>query len=139
MNLDFFNDFSDSYLKTNEGKGVFLAGVVLGMVAKGQVQKSGGKIEDSPLFKQLNFGKMSLKDLKRHLSRVPDLLKAYDINYSEFIKALLAQVGEYLFKSPSKELGVDGNFTFALAFLNCSDYFWGKIFPKREVEENVQQ
>ena len=34
MKLDFFDDFQDPYLKTKTGKGVFLSGLVLGMLAR---------------------------------------------------------------------------------------------------------
>ncbi|HQC38425.1 MAG TPA: TM1802 family CRISPR-associated protein, partial [Thermotogota bacterium] len=70
MTIDFFKEFQDPYLHSPEGQGVFLAGICLGQLANRQVQ-NGGKIDDSPLFKQMNFGKMTMRDLLRHLSRVP--------------------------------------------------------------------
>ncbi|NMA13664.1 MAG: CRISPR-associated protein, partial [Clostridia bacterium] len=71
MNLDWLAKFSDPYLKTKIGQGVFLGGIILGMVAKYQV-KNGDKVDAAPIFKQIMFGKMQRRDLLQHLSRVPD-------------------------------------------------------------------
>lgn len=38
MKLDFFDEFTDPYLKTKSGRGVFLAGVVLGFIARSQAR-----------------------------------------------------------------------------------------------------
>ena len=133
MNTDFFNELRDKYLQTDFGKGVFLAGVAIGTLANAQLRDSKeNKIEDTPLFKQINFGKMTLKELKRQIARIPDLTKAYRINYSEMIESLAGEAGKLMLNSGSKELGVDGNFAFTVAFMNSKEYFWGKIFKKRE-------
>ena len=65
--------FCRSYLKTPVGQGVFLSGIVLGIITKYQVSK-GESIDSAPMFKQLMFGKMQRRDLLRHLSRVPELI-----------------------------------------------------------------
>ena len=131
MNLDWMEDFSDPYLKTPGGKGVFLSGVLLGMIAKSQVEGKQDQIDSAPLFKQIMFGKMQRRDLHRHMSRVPDLLRAYDIKYKIYYQDLAGKAGELLLKG-SGEMGVDGNFAFSVAFLNADYYFWNRIFPKEE-------
>ncbi len=133
MNTDFFGELRDKYLQTDFGKGVFLAGVAIGTLAKAQLGDSTEKkIEDAPLFKQINFGKMTLKELKRHIARIPELTKAYRIDYSGMIESLASESGKLILSSGSKELGVDGNFAFTVAFMNSGEYFWGKIFKKKE-------
>lgn len=132
MKLDWLNEFSDPYLKTANGQGVFLSGIVLGMVARYQV----GKDEDiaaAPMFKQLMFGKMQRRDLLRHLSRVPELIRAYDIPYKGYLEQLSGKAGDLLLKGTA-EMGVDGNFAFSVAFLNAYEYFW-RVFGKAETEE----
>jgi len=121
MKLDFFNSFEDPYLKTESGQGVFLAGVTLGMLASGQ---SEGSIDSAPIFKQLNFGRMKKRDILRHLARVPELSKAYHLKYSGMIDSLCGKTGELLLQGKDKEIGVDGNFVFSVAFLNARHYFW---------------
>lgn len=133
MNLDWMEAFSDPYLKTPAGQGVFLGGVILGMVAKNQIKKR-DEIDSAPLFKQMMFGKMQRRDLLRHLSRVPELLRAYEIKYKPFYQELMGKVGEFLYQG-SGEMGVDGNFAFSVAFLNATEYFW-RIFGKGNVEKN---
>lgn len=127
MNIDWLENFADAYLKTSSGQGVFLGGIVLGMVAKHQVKK-GDDIDSAPMFKQLVFGKMQRRDLLRHLSRVPELLRAYDIPYKNYIQQLSGRAGELLLRG-SGEMGVDGNFAFSVAFINANEYFW-RIFGK---------
>jgi len=122
LNLGFLDRFSDEFLRKDEGKGVLLAGVVLGMLAQGQVQ-SAQNIGDAPLFKQMNFGKMQLRDLKRHLASVPELTRAYKVPYPDRIERLAAEAGSLLFKSGAKNLGVDGNFAFTIGFLNAWQYY----------------
>ncbi|WP_036226056.1 TM1802 family CRISPR-associated protein [Mesoaciditoga lauensis] len=135
MNTDFFEKLQDKYLQTDFGRGVFLAGVALGTLANAQLEYSNGKkVEDTPLFKQINFGKMSLRELKKHMSRIPELTKAYRIDYSSMISALASKAGELMLNGGSKDLGVDGNFAFTVAFMNSKEYFWGKIFKKKEEE-----
>ena len=131
MNLDWLEKFADPYLKTTSGQGVFLSGVVLGMLAKYQVKK-GEDIDSAPIFKQIVFGKMQRRDLLRHLSRVPELIRAYDIPYKGYIQQLAGKSGDLLLKGAS-EMGVDGNFVFSVAFLNAGDYFW-RIFGKPQNE-----
>ena len=122
MDLSFFEQFSDDYLRKYEGKGVFLAGVTLGMLARGQVDK-GESIANSPLFKQLNFGKMQLRDLKRHLARVPELTRVYKVRAPGWLEQLAAEAGSLMLKSGISELGVNGNFAFSIAFLNAWLYY----------------
>ncbi len=132
MNTDFFDKFRDKYFQMDFGRGVFLAGVAIGKLANAQLGDSRDKkIEDAPLFKQINFGKMTLKELKRHIARIPELTKAYRIDYSEMIESLASEAGKLMLSGGSKELGVDGNFAFTVAFMNSEEYFF-KIFKKRE-------
>jgi len=122
LDLSFFEEFSDEYLQKDEGKGVFLAGVTLGMLARGQVEK-GESIANSPLFKQLNFGKMQLRDLKKHLARVPELTRVYKVRAPGWLEQLAAEAGSLMLKSGIGELGVNGNFAFSIAFLNSWQYY----------------
>ena len=136
MKLAFLEKFADPVMKTPGGQGAFLAGVVLGMIARGQA--SGDKLDSAPLFKQLNFGRMRKRELKRHLSRVPQLIKAYDLKYKdsdlkERIQDLAGYADELLLKDESFDLGVDGNFAFATAFMNAPEYFW-TVFGKQQKE-----
>jgi len=135
MNLSFFDQFSDQYLQKDEGKGVFLAGITLGMLARGQVSK-GDDIAKAPLFKQLNFGKMMLRDLKKHLSRVPELTRVYRVKGAGRLEHLAAEAGSLMLKSGIPELGVDGNFAFSVAFLNPWPYY-AAIFEIDVAEEQV--
>ncbi|MBF7082176.1 CRISPR-associated protein [Desulfallas sp. Bu1-1] len=130
-NLEFLDVFEDKYLKTQYGKGVFLAGVLLGYMARLQVAKN-DDIHNAPLFKQLNFGKVTARDLKKHLSRVPELIKAYRFKYSWHLQQLANVAGALLLQGGGKELGVDGNFAFTVGFANASDYFWNYIFEKEK-------
>lgn len=132
LNIDWLNEFSDPYLKTSNGQGVFLSGIVLGMIAKHQVRE-GESIDSAPMFKQIIFGKMQRRDLLRHLSRIPELIRVYDIPYKGYLTQLSGKAGELLLKG-SSEVGVDGNFAFSVAFLNAYEYFW-KIFGKLEGQE----
>jgi len=132
LRIDWLNDFSDPYLKTSNGQGVFLSGIILGMIAKYQAGE-GEIIDSAPMFKQITFGKMQRRDLLRHLSRVPELIRVYDIPYKGYLEQLSGKAGELLLKG-SSEMGVDGNFAFSVAFLNAYDYFW-KIFGKLEDQE----
>lgn len=130
MNLEFFNEFHDRYLHTPQGQGVFLAGVALGQLATRQVG-SGGKIDDSPLFKQMHFGKMAMRDLQRHLSRVPELTRAYNLTNAATIEMIMTRAGGLLFQAGSDDLGVKGNFAFTVAFMNSYEYV-KKIFHNPE-------
>lgn len=134
MKLDFLDEFKDPYMQTSGGRGVFLAGVVLGYMARCQVE--GEKdIAGAPLFKQLEFGRLNMKALKRLLARVPKLLDAYKetMKYSGLIAALTAEANRLILKGEDQELGVDGNFAFTTGFANASSYFW-KIFGKKDGE-----
>lgn len=132
MNLEWMEQFADPYLKTPVGQGVFFGGIVLGMISRGQTGK-GGALDSTPMFKQIMFGKMQRRDLLRHLSRVPELLQAYEIQYKHYIQQLSGKAGDLLLRSGG-EMGVDGNFAFSVAFLNSYDYFW-RIFGKSEDEK----
>ncbi len=133
MKLSFLEEFKDPYMQTDAGKGVFLAGIVLGMLARGQAGV-GGALDSSPIFKQLNFGKLLRRDIRRHLSRIPELVRVYNIPCPDMVESLCAKAGQLLLSGEDKELGVDGNFAFSVAFLNAPDYFFGKIFKKKEEE-----
>jgi len=135
--LSFLDAFEDKYLKTKQGRGVFLAGVVLGVMARQQVS-SYDEIQNSPLFKQLNFGRLTIRDLKKYLARMPELIKAYRMNYSYFLEQLGTCAGNLILEGGGKELGVDGNFAFTVAFANAGDYFWNKIFPRAEKELDAE-
>lgn len=131
MTLDFFEKFADPVMRTAGGQGAFLAGVALGMLARGQTKD--GNIDEAPLFKQITFGRLKRRDVKRHLARVPDLVKAYDMKYKDLIRKLAAYAGELLLQDEGVELGVDGNFAFATAFMNSREYFW-TIFCRQQEE-----
>jgi len=137
MHFEFFDDFEDPYMNTESGRGVFEAGIVLGMVALGQAGK-GGSIDSAPVFKQMNFGRMKRRDISRHLARVPELTRAYHLDYAGMIESLTAQAGELLLKGNERELGVDGNFVFSMAFLNAKKYFW-TIFKSEKKAEEISQ
>ncbi len=153
MKLEFLDNFKDPYLNTVEGRGVFLAGVVLGMLALAQTPP-GGTIDAAPIYKQLNFGRMRRRDLRTHMSRVTTLIDVYvkdpnpgretgsDVTdaketfkikdytgFAQMLKSLAARSGEMLLSCGERDLGVDGNFTFSVAFLNAPNYFW-TIFKK---------
>lgn len=134
MKLDFLASFADPVMQTPGSQGAFLAGVVLGVIAQGQTKDK--NIESAPMFKQLSFGRMKRRDIKRHLSRVSELVKAYDLKYKEvdiknMVRKLAGYAGELILQSEEIELGVDGNFAFATGFINSGDYFW-KIFQKNQ-------
>lgn len=135
MNLGFFNEFKDPYLQNEQGKGIFLAGVVLGYIAKCQAG-SEKDIKNAPLFKQMQFGRMDMKNMKKQLARVPQLLAAYSdsIVASHLVSLLSAQAGKMILAGTGAELGTEGNFAFTVGFVNANSYFW-KVFRKEsEVE-----
>jgi hypothetical protein len=129
MNLDIFTKFHDPYMQTPAGQGALLSGVLLGYMA---VRQAGGEtdISKSPLFKQIQFGRMDIASLKRLLSRVPTLLAAYreDMKYTGYMSQLSAAAMELLLQSGEEDMGVNGNFALAAGFLNARQYFWD-IFP----------
>lgn len=134
MNLSLLDRFQDEYLRTPQGQGVFLAGVVLGYLALSQVE-SEEKIKDAPLFKQIQFGRLDMKSLRRLLARVPQLLAAYSdsIKAPQLVSALLAEAGRLMLEGGNDVLGVDGNFAFTVGFGNARSYFW-QIFKKEAKE-----
>lgn len=142
MDVSFFDDFKDPYLGTDEGKGVFLAGVTLGMLALWQVPK-GAPIDTSPMYKQLRFGKLQRRNLALFLSRVPELARVSldegSGNASGMLESLCAKSGEFMLKGGNSELGVDGNFAFSVAFLNARDYFFGRIFRKKSGDPSAAE
>jgi hypothetical protein len=136
VKLDFLDDFKDPYLNTPKGQGVFLAGVLLGYIAlkqvKGQTEDKRSDIGKAPLFKQVQFGRMDMKSLKRLLSRVPQLIAAYSEVIGEsarFLTYLSAKTGEMLLHEGHEELNIEGNFAFTVGFTNAEYYYW-KIFGK---------
>jgi hypothetical protein len=138
MNLDWLEEYADPYMHTPMGKGVFLSGIVLGFIAKGQAGK-GGDPDAAPMFKQITFGKMQRRDLIRHLSRVPELLVAYeDLKKSGFYLRQLSGIAGELLLNGKGDLGVDGNFVFSVAFLNAWDYYW-KIFNQKSAENTTKK
>jgi hypothetical protein len=135
MNLDFFNEFKDPYLQTDEGKGIFLSGIALGMLAKGQLPK-GATIDSAPLYKQIRFGRLQKRNLMALVSRVPELARTtlddQNEGYAGMIESLCAKSGVLIIQGGGDDLGVNGNFAFSVAFLNAPDYFFGKIFKKKD-------
>lgn len=125
---EFFAAFGEPYLQTPGGQGVFLAGIALGMLARGQAKE----VDASPVFKQLPFGRLRQRDVKRQLARLPELAKAYDVKYKELIRKTAIWAGESLLQGDAGELGVEGNFSFATAFMNASAYFWTLHGKKQE-------
>lgn len=138
MNLEFFSKFHDPYMQTPSGQGVFLAGVLLGYMASRQAGQ-GGDISHSPLFKQIQFGRMDMVNLKRLLSRVPTLLAAYreNMKYTGLMTQLSASATELMLQAGDEELGVDGNFALAAGFLNARLYFWD-IFPGSKASDQSE-
>lgn len=130
MRLDFLDEFNDPYLCTDEGRGVFLASVVLGMVARGQAGRRKA-VDSSPMFKQLNFGKVQRRDIRRHMARLPELVRVYNLDYADMIDSLAAKAGDLMMSGSGAEPGIDGNFVFSVGFLNAPDYFFG-IFRKKD-------
>lgn len=133
--------FADPYLQQPFGRGVFLAGVLLGVFAREQVRGTGPAEQEkkkavdvaaSPLFKQLNFGRLRLRDLKGHLGRLPGLIHQYRIDYAGPVQSFAGEVMCLILEGEQKELGPEGNFAFAAGFLAAPSYFWrcfGKQVP----------
>jgi hypothetical protein len=130
MKLEFLDEFKDPYMRTPLGRGVFLAGVVLGYMARSQVAEE-RDISSAPLFKQLEFGRLNMKALKKLLARVPQLLAAYreSMKYSGFIASLAATANDLILQGEEQELGVEGNFAFTTGFAGAGKYFW-RVFGK---------
>jgi len=128
VNLDFFDDFHDPYLQTAQGKGVFLSGVLLGYIA--YLEAGDSDIKNTPLFKQLQFGRMTYQALQRSLSQVPRLIAGYERvgERQQPIRMLLAEAGRMLLAAPEEDMGVEGNFAFTVGFVN-SGFYISRIFP----------
>ena len=137
MHFEFFEEFADPYMKTESGRGIFEAGIVLGMVALGEAGSS-AQIDSAPIFKQMNFGRMKKRDISRHLARSPELTRAYHLDYAGMIESLAAHAGELLLMGSERELGVDGNFAFSVAFLNAKKYFWTIFKSDKKVEDKTE-
>lgn len=129
MNTAIFDRFHDPYMQGPAGQGIFLAGVLLGYMAERQAGTD-GDISKSPLFKQIQFGRMDKMSLKRILGRVPRLLAAYreEMKYTAYMNQLGAAALELILQADDEEVGVNGNFAFAAGFINARRYFW-EIFP----------
>ena len=140
MRLEFFEKFKDPYMQKDnpEGRGVFLAGIVFGMIARGQVDGKDSNIDAAPIYKQLNFGRMQYRDIRDHMSRVPGLTRMYDIPGAGWIESLCGEAGKLLMEGGSKDLGIDGNFAFSVAFLNARHYFFDEIF-KDEISKKQSE
>ena len=128
MDLSLFDQFADPYMQTPAGRSSFLAGILLGYLAQQQAA-AGASVDTAPLYKQINFGKMQRRDVQRHIARIPELLRAYDVKYKFYFQQLASKTGELLLQAENTELGIEGNFAFAVGFLNAADYFW-QIFGK---------
>ncbi|HHY99024.1 MAG TPA: CRISPR-associated protein [Firmicutes bacterium] len=156
MNLAFLDDFQDPYLKEPQGRGALLAGVLLGYMAYRQASRSSGAqgtgaqdngsaaeptgIDRSPLFKQIQFGRLDIRTLKRLLARVPQLIAAYRDSMSRSsgnLNRLCAKAGELLISGQPGDLGTDGNFAFTVGFVNAVEYYW-QIFGSRDVDNIVE-
>lgn len=137
MNLDIFTEFHDPYMQTPAGQGALLSGVLLGYMAERQAGRE-GDISKSSIFKQIQFGRMDIINLKRLLSRVPTLLAAYreDMKYTGYMSQLSAAATELLLQT-GDDLGVNGNFAFAAGFLNARQYFWN-LFPKTKGTDETE-
>lgn len=134
MNLDFFEEINDPYMKTNPGKSFFLSGVLLGMISIEERSEN----EIGPILKALNFGKLSRREIKTKLSNVPIFLKREECSNSGRLSSLLAKIGEYFFNSEGEEPGVEGNFAFTIGFVSCWEYY-KKIFPKDDGQESKEK
>lgn len=128
MKLDFFAEFADPYMQTPSGRGVFLCGITLGMIAWGQNKAN---IQDAPMFKQLNFGRLQKRDILKQMAKIPQLLRAYDMDYQFLIQELAAKAGETALMGKEENFGIHANFAFTVGFLNSKAYFW-KIFDKKQ-------
>lgn len=143
--------FADPYLQQPFGRGVFLAGVLLGVFAREQVRGTGPAEQEkkkavdvaaSPLFKQLNFGRLRLRDLKGHLGRLPGLIHQYRIDYAGPVQSFAGEVMCLILEGEQKELGPEGNFAFAAGFLAAPSYFWrcfGKQVPADVADAAVDE
>ena len=138
METAVFEEFHDPYMQGPAGQGIFLAGVLLGYMAERQVGAD-GDISKSPLFKQIQFGRMDKMNLKRILGRVPQLLAAYreELKYTAYMNRLGAAALELMLQADDEEMGVNGNFAFAAGFINARRYFW-EIFPAKKDDKPGQ-
>ena len=117
LDLSFFG-LADDYLRKYEGKGVFLAGVTLGMLARDRWTR---RVLPIRRFSNVNFKRC--RRIKRHLARVPGLTRVYKVRAPGWLEQLAAEAGSLMLKSGISELGVNGNFAFSIAFLNAWQYY----------------
>lgn len=129
-----FEEFNDPYLRQTQGQGVFLASIVLGYIARNQVAPE-QDIKNSPIFKQIQFGRMSMKKLKRLMLRVPEIVAAEQdhIPANQFLFRIYNEANRHLLEGDGQDLGLDGNYVFTVGFGNAALYFW-KLFRSREME-----
>ena len=66
---------------------------------------------------------------------MPDLARAYRLKNAGRVSQLLGTAGELMLQSGKRDLGIDGNFAFSVAFTNAWRYY-KEIFPK-ETEEDA--
>ena len=71
-----------------------MAGVALGMLARAQIREN-QSLDDAPLFKQVNFGKMQMRDPKASY-RVPELTRAYRVSAPGRLERLAGEAGSLL-------------------------------------------
>jgi riboflavin transporter FmnP len=65
---------------------------------------------------------MTMRDLHRHLSRVPELTRAYRLGNAATVEMIMSRAGALLLQAGSSEMGVKGNFAFTIAFMNSYEY-----------------
>ena len=130
----FFGQFHNPIMGEEKGRGLFLTGVALGMMARAQ---GNGQMMDAPLSKQINFGRIRRRDLLRHLARMPELMKATPARNAGRISQLTALGGQKLLECDGEDFGVEENFIFAVAYLSAPHYY-RQFFPREEAEESTE-
>ncbi|WP_334139714.1 TM1802 family CRISPR-associated protein [Thermovirga lienii] len=142
MNLDFLDDFTSPHMKSNYGKGLFLAGVVLGVLAYQQAGNNKDEMLNTPLFKQMNFGRMCLRDILNLLTNVPNIIRGYNIAYPGRIMRLAEEAMNLIFMGQETNFDLDvnaqDNAVFAFGFLHACEAYFNKIFPKSEKQETEE-
>jgi hypothetical protein len=126
-----FEGFKNPIMREEKGRGLFLAGGALGMMARAQ---GNGQMMEAPLSKQINFGRIRRRDLLRHLGRIPELMKATPARNAGRISQLTALGGQKLLECDGEDFGVEENFIFAVAYLSAPQYY-RQFFPREEAEE----
>ena len=137
ITTDWIDSFKDPAMQKPLGKGAFFSGVVLGFIARCQVDK-GVSLSSAPLFKKLSFGKLKKRELKQQLSQVPMLINVYDVPYSWQQITELANLASEALLQATEELGVDGNFIFSTAFLNARNYLY-QLYPQLKSTEKKDE